>query len=174
MKNLTVILLLVLAISCQENTANENEGENQAEMDKERSIGFIADLPDSKWHLGQENAVEVVKKFDGLWGAKDFEAMRPFLSDTLKYYFADGRKGDSPDGFIQILTDDASDDTWTFDFAYSVDLDPEIGGEHVQAAFTGYAIADGDTTTTYYHESYYIIQGKITWWNQFTQKTVVE
>ena len=189
MKNLTVILLLVLAISCQENssneteaekTANEIEAENQAnrEVDKkapgERAIGFHKNFPDLKWHLGQGNAVEIVMKLDRLWSAEDYEAMRPLLSDTAIFNFADGRKADSPDGFIQILSDDESDDTWTFDYAYSVDLDPETGGEHVQAGFTGIAVADGDTTTTYYHESYYIIQGKIVWWNQFTQKTEEE
>jgi hypothetical protein len=56
----------------------------------------------------------------------------------------------------------------TFDYACSVDPDPTRGGEHVQAGFTGTAVKDGVETKKYYHESYYIIEGKIVMWRQYT------
>jgi len=103
----------------------------------ERSIGFNTNLPDLKWHLGTDAAIQVVKDLDALWSAKNYEAMKPLLADTAIFHFADGRYAASPDEFIQLLSADESNDTWTFDVAYSVDLSPEIGGEHVMAAFTG-------------------------------------
>ena len=169
MKNFIILFTVVLFFSCANEEAKEAVAEDVATA-KERSIGFSRNLPELKWHLGTEAAIEVVKNLDELWSAENYEAMKPLLSDTAKFFFADGREAMSPDDFIKILEDDDSDDTWTFNFAYSVDLNPEIGGEHVQAGFTGYEVEDGDTTKTIYHESYYIIQGKIVRWSQTTRK----
>jgi hypothetical protein len=173
MKNLFILFSALLFLSC----ANEEAKEAVAEAEtpaKERSIGFNTFLPELKWHLGTDAAIQTVKDVDELWSSKNYEAMKPMMADTAKFYFADGREAMSPDDFIKILAEDDSDDTWSFNYAYSVDLDPETGGEHVQAGFTGYAVSDGDTTKTYYHESYYIIQGKIITWNQLTRKPMKE
>lgn len=168
MKNLFFALIVLLFVAC--NAEVDQETTSEPETPKERSIGFNTNLPDLKWHLGTEAAIDVVKELDKLWSDKNYEGMRPLLADTAIFNFADGRKAKSPDEFIDILSADESNDTWTFNVAYSVDLNPEIGGEHVMAGFTGYSVKDGDTTKTYYSERYYIIQGKIIAWNQYTQK----
>lgn len=161
MKNLVFTLAILLIISC--NTKKEEAAP------EERAIGFNTFLPELQWHLGTEDAITVVKDFDKLWSKRDYESMTGYFADTAKFYFPDGRVATSPAAFIDIISED--DDTttysWTFDYAYSVDLDPSKGGEHVQAGFTGTAIKDSVTTKKRYHESYYIIQGKIVTWNQF-------
>jgi hypothetical protein len=161
MKNLIFILCIAMLASCQP--------QEQA-APEERSIGFATALPDLKWHIGTEDAIQIVKDLDKEWSARNYEALATFFADTAKFNFADGRTADSPAGFIAILKadDEGTEDTWTFDYAYSVDLNPEIGGEHVQAGFEGTSVKDSVETKTYYHESYYIIDGKVVTWNQFT------
>jgi hypothetical protein len=163
MKNLFLFLFLVVIMSC--NTATE-----EIEAPVERSIGFNTFLPELKWHLGTEDAIQTVKKIDEFWSKEDYDKMRLYLADTAKFYFADGRYADSPEGFIEFLKksdEESPDSSWTFDYAYSVDLNPEGGGEHVQAGFTGTEIKDSVKVYTRYHESYYIIEGKVVTWNQF-------
>ena len=163
MKKLLFLLTLTLVISC--NTATE-----EAEPPKERAIGFNTFLPELKWHLGTEDAVEIVKKIDEVWAKKDYEALRPYLADTAKFYFADGMVAKSSSEFIEYLSkgnEENPDHSWTFDYAFSVDLDPSQGGEHVQAGFTGTEMKDSVAVKTIYHESYYIIDGKVITWNQF-------
>lgn len=163
MKNYLLLVSLALIISC--NTQKE-----EVETPEERSIGFNTMLPELKWHLGTEDAVEIVSKIDGIWAKKDYEALRPYLADTAKFYFADGRMAKSSTEFIELLTkgnEESPDHSWTFDYAFSVDLDPTQGGEHVQAGFTGTEVVDSVKVKTIYHESYYIIDGKVITWNQY-------
>ena len=138
MKNLIYVGAILLFISCANEETKEAVAEEAVPV-KERSIGFNTHLPDLKWHLGTDEAIQVVKDIDALWSAKNYEGMKPMLADTATFHFADGRSASSPDEFIKILSEDESNDTWTFDVAYSVDLDPEVGGEHVMAGFTGMA-----------------------------------
>jgi len=161
MKNLVFTLAILLIISC--NTKKEEVAP------AERAIGFNTFLPELQWHLGNDDAIQIVKDMDVLWAKKDYEGMKQFFADTAKFYFPDGRVASTPDEFVEFLKeeDNDSDGTWTFDYAYSVDLDPSQGGEHVQAGFTGTSMKDSVTTKKRYHESYYIIQGKIVTWNQF-------
>ena len=137
---------------------------------EERSIGFFNAIPDTKWHLGTEEAIQIVKNLDKEWAAKNYGALENYFVDTARFYFADGREASSPEEFIELLKadDEGSENTWTFDYAFSVDLDPSKGGEHVQAGFEGTSVKDSVEAKTYYHESYYIIEGKVVTWNQFT------
>ena len=170
MKNVIFVLSIVLFISCGTEEAKEAVAEAEAPAE-ERSIGFITTYPDDKLYLGTEAAIQLVKDLDQAWSNRDYDAMRPFLADTAKFSFADGRSATSADEFLKIIeADDDGSESWTFDIAYSIDLNPEIGGEHVQAGFTGTSIKESDTTKTYYHESYYIVEGKVISWNQYTQK----
>ena len=164
----TSALIAMLLFACDLKEARETATE--PEVVKERSIGFNTYIPELKWHLGTEAAIDVVKELDKLWSVNNYEGMRPLLADTATFYFADGRSAGSPDEFIRMLAEDESNDTWTFFVAYSVDLDPESGGEYVMAGFEGISVNDGDTTKTDYHERYYILHGKIISWNQYTQK----
>ena len=170
MKNLIILLSMILFLSCANDGAKEAVVEEET-VAKERSIGFITTFPDDKLFLGTEAAIQIVKDLDQAWSSRDYEAMRPYLADTAEFYFADGRSAESADDFLKIIEDDYDEnDSWTFDIAYSVDLNPEIGGEHVQAGFTGINVVESDTTKTYYQESYYVVDGKVITWNQYTQK----
>ena len=164
MKNLLFIVSVILFVSCNSNKAEEAPAE-------ERAIGFNSFLPELKWHLGTEDPIQMVKDLDKVWAERDYEAMRPFFADTAKFYFDDGKFANSPDDFLNILKEGNADTetTWTFDYAFSVDLDASTGGEHVQAGFSGTSVKDSITTKKKYHESYYIIQGKIVTWNQYTR-----
>jgi hypothetical protein len=161
MKNLLFIAIVVFVVSC---SPKETES-----LPVERSIGFNTFLPEKKWHLGTDQAIQVVRDLDVVWAKKDYAAMKGFFADTAKCYFPDGRIATSPDQFIEFVKseNEGSDVSWTFDYAFSVDLDPTMGGEHVQAGFTVTVIAKGDTALSRVHESYYIIDGKIVMWNQY-------
>jgi len=166
MKNLILITLAVVLVSC--------ETKKPEAPPEDRSIGFLTAIPDAKWHLGTEAAIQTVKDFDKVWSARDYAAMKTFMVDTSRFTFADGTVANTPDEFLAILQADPSTVSWTFDIAYSVDLDPAQGGEHVQAGFTGTSTMDGVETKKHYMESYYIIQGKIIWWDQYTQDIKAE
>ncbi len=161
MKNLLIVAALALLVSC-------NSAETET-VSADRSIGFNTMLPELKWHLGTEEAVKVVKDLDKVWAAKDYEAMKTFFADTAVCMLEDGRVAKSPEEFVAMISedDDGNDVSWTFDYAYSVDLDPTKGGEHVQAGFTGTSTVDGVETKKYYHESYYVIEGKIVMYRQY-------
>ena len=93
---------------------------------------------------------------DGVYNPKDDILMTSYHQTISK----------TPTGLITWGEDMDSDGSWTFDYAYSVDLDPSRGGEHVQAGFTGTIVKDGVESKKSYHESYYIIEGKIVFWTQ--------
>ena len=63
---------------------------------------------------------------------------------------------------------------WSYDYAFSVDLDPEVGGEYVQAGFTVTYFKTDETEERidYQHESYYVVNGKIITINQFYIRNV--
>lgn len=160
MKNIIFIITLLLVISC--------ETKSDEVVVAEKSIGFLTDFPDDKWHIGTEDAIQVVKDLDAVWSKRDYEAMKTFFADTARFNFSDGSIANSPDEFISKLKSTEEDEeSWTFDYAFSVDLRPDMGGEHVQAGFTVTDAKDSVTVQNRYHESYYIIEGKIVWWNSF-------
>lgn len=165
MKYVSFLALLVVVAACN-TTVKESAGDAAHE---ERAIGFNTMLPELKWHLGTEEAITLVTELDTAWAAKDYAAMRTFFADTAKCYFPDGKVANSADEFIEIIKAEIEDAdvSWTFDYAFSVDLDPTQGGEHVQAGFTGTTVIDGTEKKDRVHESYYIIDGKIVMWSQF-------
>ncbi|MFC2129499.1 hypothetical protein ACFLQX_01830 [Bacteroidota bacterium] len=167
MKNLLFIAAFALLVSC-----NTPAPETTDAAPIERSIGFNTMLPELKFHLGTEDAITVVKKLDEVWAAMDYDAMRPFFADTAKFFFPDGMVLKSADDFLKLLAEDESEHTWTFDYAYSVDLDPSLGGEHVQAGFTGTEVKDGVEKKNKVHESYYIVDGKIVMWTQYKMEVL--
>ena len=162
MKNLVIGVSVLLLVSC-----GTKETETAPE---ERSIGFNTVLPEKKWHLGTDTAIQVVKDLDKAWVARDYEAMRTYFADTAKCYFPDGKIANSADEFVKMVEANMEglDISWTFDYAFSVDLDPSTGGEHVQAGFTGTLVSGEMEEKTHYHEWYYVIDGKIVMWRQFT------
>jgi hypothetical protein len=166
MKNLLMIAATLLLFSCNSGVTETKDDES---IPEDRAIGFNTTLPEMKFHLGTERAIQVVKEFDKKWAARDYEAVKGFFADTALCYFPDGTVTHSPEEFVAYISrdDDVADVSWTFDYAFSVDLDPTSGGEHVQAGFTGTSVKDGVETKKVYHESYYIVDGKIVNWTQF-------
>ena len=102
----------------------------------ERSIGFHSndELKEFKWHLGTEELIGLVKAFDEAWTTRDYAAMQNYFVDTLRITTYNGKVFNSFEDFkTQIEID--TNGGWTFDRAYSVDLNPALVGEHVQAFF---------------------------------------
>ena len=174
MKNLLLFSSLVLLVSCTTGGSDSTTAvdESSAKAEISNAIGFNTTIPELKFHLGTEAAIEVVKDFDKLWAQDDYEAMRSFFADTAVMYFPDGKVAHSGDEAIAMIQAENeggdTDASWTFDYAYSVDLDPSRGGEHVQAGFTVTESKDGEKAKKKYHESYYIVEGKIVMLTQFT------
>lgn len=174
MKSLFFPLVVLFFVSCTSSTneSTENKAETQQSEMKERAIGFALDMEDSKFHLGTEEAIDVVKEFDRLWVAKDYDGMRALMVDTATTYFSDGQIFKSADAAIKAIKEEDMDgeSEWTFDYAFSVDLDPTRGGEHVQAGFTVNTTKDGEERKRQVHESYYVIEGKIVWYSSFAME----
>lgn len=170
MKKLLVLAVIAAMVSC-----NSAEPETKI-VEVDRAIGFNTMLPELQWHLGTEDAITIVKELDKVWAAQDYDGMGKFFADTAEFFFEDGRKASSPDEFVAILKDesDGADISWTFDYAFSVDLDPTQGGEHVQAGFTGTGSTDEGENKKHYHESYYVVDGKIVMWRQFSMDIAEE
>ena len=129
----------------------------------ERSIGFVTgDNSDTKWHLGTQDAIDIVSTVDELWANQDYEGMRPYFADSVEVIRPNGSYTNTFDDFVEAISSGGSA-TWTYNYAFSVDLDPTIGGEHVQAGFSvDYpATDDSEEYTTLHHESYYVVNGKI-------------
>lgn len=164
MKKLFVLAVIAAMVSCN----SAEPGTNTVEV--ERAIGFNTMLPELQWHLGTEDAITLVKEFDKVWAAENYDEMGKFFADTAVFFFEDGKKAESPEEFIAILKEESEDDdvSWTFDYVYSVDLDPTRGGEHVQAGFTGTGSPKEGENKKQYHESYYVVDGKIVMWRQYS------
>ena len=129
----------------------------------ERAIGFVTgENSELQWHLGTQDAIDVVTTVDELWNNQDYEGMRPYFADSVEVWRPNGFYTNTFDSFVESLGG-GSNVTWSYDYAFSVDLNPEVGGEHVQAGFTiTYpATEDSEERVNYQHESYYIVDGKI-------------
>ena len=159
MKNSIFTILFTTAFliaACESNTT-------------ERSIGFVTgENSDTNWHLGTQDAIDIVSTVDKLWTNQDYEGMRPYFADSVEVIQPDGTYTNTFDSFIESLN---SQDfpSWSYNYAFSVDLDPAVGGEHVQAGFSvNYsATENSEEYTDLHHESYYVVDGKIITLNQF-------
>ena len=78
MKYITTTFITILFLSCQNNA-----------IVKERMIGFHPNqgAQDLGWHLGTQQAVDVVIALDQAWAANDFEKMKTLFVDTLTIDF---------------------------------------------------------------------------------------
>ena len=135
----------------------------------ERSIGFVTgENSDTKWHLGTQDAIDIVSTVDEFWTNQDYEGMRPYFADSVEVFQPDGTYTNTFDSFIESLSSQEFP-TWSYNYAFSVDLDPTIGGEYVQAGFSvNYPETDNsEEYTDLHHESYYVVDGKIITLNQF-------
>jgi len=144
---------------------------------QERSMGFTNWSPDGKeykFFLGTDQAVQVVKDLDKAWSARDYDKMREYIADTAKFYWPNGVIHNSADEFINSLSANENlENSWTFNGAFSIDIDPTIGGEHVHASFSNNT-ADSLGTKRDYHEKYYVIDGKVVTWHQWGMRVLTE
>jgi hypothetical protein len=159
MKNsfLLILTITLLLSSCDTNMP-------------ERTIGFVTgENAELQWHLGTQEAIDVVTTVDQLWTNQDYEAMRPFFADSVEVWRPNGVYTNTFDSFVESLSN-GSNVTWSLNYAFSVDLDPSTGGEHVQAGFviTYPATEESEERVDYQHESYYVVDGKIITLNQYS------
>ena len=169
MKNLIYILgITTLFFSC----------ENQ-----ERSVGFTNWSDDGtqyKFHLGTKASVDIVKSFDKMIVGKNYDELRSIFSDTAVLTFQNGYDSSLQDFINMNLGRDstllATNATlkWDLQRAFSVDLDPKSGGEHVCASYLA-KYQDKEQTNSFNADLwFYIIDGKIITVNQYNQDIIDE
>tara|TARA_B100000686_G_C16386286_1_gene760160 strand:+ start:156 stop:638 length:483 start_codon:yes stop_codon:yes gene_type:complete len=156
MKNLFVVsIFLALFIGCE--TAPKTNG-------------FVTSIENSTWQMGTQASVDLVVDLDKHWGV-DYDKMRTFFADTVKGSFADGESFETLDGFIKQvkkgMEENPGEQNWTMNYAFCIDLDPTIGGDHVNAGFTVEATSKKPKRNI--NEWYYIKNSKIVGFNQSQQ-----
>ena len=131
-----------------------------------------------KWHLGTENAVNVAVNVDKAMKERDYNLLRNFLSDTASITTSNGVNY-NPDTFItrRLEIDSIVDSRnatleWELSNVYSVDLDPSRGGEHVSVTYLGKYEDENGKNTWNSINRYYVIEGKVVWWNTFNQDII--
>jgi len=163
MKKLSLIFISILLFSCQNKT-----------VQKERMIGFHPNkaAQDLGWHLGTQAAIDVVIALDKAWAANDYASMKEMFVDTLSITVPEGKVFRNFEDF-QAYEQAQGEASWEFLYAYSVDINPAIGGEHVQAGFSINSTDEqGQPVKKQYHESYYVVNGKIVSLNQYGQRVL--
>ena len=152
-------------------------------VEPERSVGFN-DWSDAgkehKFHLGPEASIDIVKDFDKMSGEKNYDGMNEIFSDTTVITYQNGQKASIQDFISMNIRRDsmleANDAKLSWDLlrAFSVDIDPTSGGEHVNAMYMG-KYEDSEGVNTFYANLwFYIIDGKIITVNQYNQDVVDE
>ncbi len=164
MKNKILIsLLLVILIGCNHS---------------DRSVGFTNWSDDGtqlKFHLGTENSISVVKKFDKLIQEKNYDQMKELFSDTAKFKYHDGVENNLKQFIDLNIKRDSSlianneTLTWEPQNAFSVDLDPKTGGEHVNMMYLATYENLESKSKFYANLWFYVINGKIVRVNQYNQ-----
>ena len=131
-----------------------------------------------KWHLGTESAVDVAANLDKAMKDKDYTLLRNFLSDTVRITSSNGTVYNA-DSFIKrrieidsILESRSASLNWQYSNIFSVDLDPSRGGEHVHVNYSGKYEDETGIDTWNSINRYYVIEGKVVWWDTFTQDII--
>ena len=148
-KILYTILGLFLITSCE--TTAPCECENS-------SNGFV--FEGQSVNMGSESAVDVFKKIDAAWLARDYETMKAHIADGGEYRFFDGTVVTNGDDFVANVEKSYQDDLangvaweWNTDYAFSVyptkteNENSNEKGQWVNAQFTG---SDGSLVIEWY------------------------
>ncbi len=149
----------------------------------ERSIGMTTwsdDGTEFKFYLGTEQAIDVVRNWDKLQSeGKWVESLELFV-DTATVTYQTGQTVKASEMTEMARKRDSNmkanniDYGWTLQGAFSVDLDPTRGGEHVYADYL-MNYDDGNERGAVNAElRFYIIDGKIVTVNQFNQGVITE
>ena len=153
------IILVVALASCSTDTS--------------QSVGFVSaeQFDGFEWHIGTDEYVDLVTDLDEAWEVYDFEKMSPFFSDTVTILTYDGLAFNSFEDFATNIEQDPNEYQWEMVSVYSVDLNPDAGGEHVHANFAIESTnPSGEVDAYALHEHYYIIDGKIIWLHQYKRE----
>ena len=163
---LSLLCILFLFASCDTNN---------------KSVGLSNWSDDGKtykWHLGTENAIDVAINVDKAMQSKDYNLLRNFLSDTVRITASNGVSYDLESFITRRNEIDSIVDSrnasleWEFNNIYSVDLDPSRGGEHVSVTYSGKYEDENGKDTWNSINRYYVIDGKVVWWNTFNQDII--
>ena len=146
-----------------------------------KSVGLSTWSDDGKvykWHLGSESAVDVAVNLDKAMKDKDYTLLRNFLSDTVRITSSNGTVYNA-DSFIKrrieidsILESRSATLNWQYSNIFTVDLDPLRGGEHVHVNYSGKYEDENGKDTWNSINRYYVIEGKVVWWDTFTQDII--
>ena len=142
------------------------------------SSGFV--LPGQSVNMGSEATVDVFKKIDEAWLARDYETMKAHIADEGNYRFYDGTVATNGEEFVAKVEQSYQEDLangvaweWTTDYAFAV-YPSETGndtwnekGQWVNASFTG---ADGSVVVEWYQ----IDGDQLISWSQTKGETIKE
>ena len=149
----------------------------------QKSVGFTTwsdDGSEYQFFLGTESSVNVVKAFDAVAQAKTYDDFREIFADsatltyqngvtnTLDQFIAMNQKRDS------LLLENEATLQWTPQHAFSVDIDPTIGGEHVNMMYKGQYIEGEQKSEFYASLWFYVVDGKIVTISQYNQAILAE
>ena len=150
----------------------------------ERSIGmtnWTDDGTEFKFYLGTEEAIDVVRNWDKLQSESKWNESLELFADTATVTYQTGQTVKASEMTEMARKRDSNmnannvDYSWTLQGAFSVDLDPSSGGEHVHADLLGtFTDQDGNIDNFRVMNRYYIIDGKIVMWNSYSQEIVDE
>ena len=183
MKNLklifTITILTAFVYSCN-NSAVQRMMEEPVEPERSVGMSTWTGVEDMKWHLGTQDAVEVVKTFNTAWQSRDYETLRNVCSDTVQFTSGNGTISNI-DQFVQDrMSQDSRRDSvgatfkWKSTNLFSVDLDPTFGGEHVNV-YVDAEYTEGDLVDKFKAINHvYVIDGKIVRWGFYGQDVIDE
>jgi len=149
----------------------------------ERSIGMTTwsdDGTEFKFYLGTEQAIDVVKKWDQLQSDGMWKESLELFADTATVTYQSGETVKASEMTEMARKRDSNmkannvDYKWTLQGAFSVDLDPTRGGEHV---YTDYLMTYDDGNEKGGVNAalrFYVIEGRIVTINQFNQGIIME
>ena len=149
----------------------------------ERSIGmtnWTDDGTEFKFYLGTEKAIDVVRSWDKLQSEGKWEESLELFADTATVTYQNGQTVKASEMTEMARKRDSNmkannvDYGWTLQGAFSVDLDPTRGGEHVSVTYSGKYEDENGKDTWNSINRYYVIDGKVVWWNTFNQDIIDE
>jgi len=146
---------------------------------KERNIGYHPnpdeDVKETGWYLGTQEAIDVVLALDKVWKEGKYDEAVGFFADSVMITPPNGRRVFSATEFMNGFKENENSKRITWDLASisSIDLSPNEGGEHVGAWFNmKYTDSLGEVTEWKGYESYYVVEGKVVWLDQFRQAPI--
>ena len=150
---------------------------------EQKSIGMTTwsdDGKEYKFFLGTQEAVDVVLKYDELINNKMYDEALEIFNDTASITYYSGKKVTPLEMLTMTKSRDSlyeannADYKWNLVNAFSVDIDPTRGGEHVNADYV-VTYDDGENKTSFNSIlKFYVVDGKIVWVNQFNQSVINE